>query len=227
MTGIYFSPSTQEHNRGIIPGYIEETEMNLIADIAIPLLKFNGFDVYRNDRTKDHVAAKNESNALWKAKKIQVHFALHSNAGGGAGTVSFTSGSANGRRLAECIYNEVAPLSPSKDRGVLVPTKKYTEVFSTLAPATLIEVAFHDNKEDAEWIRANHQEIAEAICKGLCKYFNVTFKMPQPISADIIAPEGFIYRVQVGAFGHKDNADVLVKKLNDLDMKAYVKLEPR
>lgn len=222
MPRIYFSPSTQERNQGVIPNYIEETEMNQIADIAIPLLKFNGFEVFRNDRTKDHVAAKNESNRIG----VDAHFALHSNAGGGEGTVIFTSGSKNGRRLAECIYNEVAPLSPSKDRGVLI-TAGFTEVVKTDAPACLLEVAFHDDKEDAEWIRANHQEIAEAICKGLCKYFNVTFKMPQPEATDVVAPEGFIYRVQVGAFGHKANADALVKKLNDLGMKAYTKLEPR
>ena len=196
MTGIYFSPSTQEHNAGAIPGYIEETEMNQIADIAIPLLKFNGFDVYRNDRTKDHIAAKNESNALYLAKKIQAHFALHSNAGGGEGTVAFTSGSTNGRRLAESIYNEVAPLSPSKDRGVLV-TSTFTEVVKTLAPATLLEVAFHDDKEDAEWIRANHQEIAEAICKGFCKYFGVTFK--KPTDKEVLKVDGYLNKETIKA----------------------------
>ena len=228
MPGIYFSPSTQEHNAGAIPNYIEENEMNQIADIAIPLLQFNGFTVFRNDRTKGHVEAKNESNILFKAGKIKVHFALHSNAGGGEGTVAFTSGSTSGRKLAESIYNEVAPLSPSKDRGVLIPRLKYTEVFGTYAPATLIEVAFHDDKEDAKWIRANHQEIAEAICKGFCKYFGVAFKMPVPVAADVIAPEGFIYRVRAGAFGHKKYADEQVKRLQEKGFKdAYAKLEPK
>lgn len=223
MPKIYFSPSTQEHNVGVIPGYIEEIEMNQIADIAIPLLKFNGFDVFRNDRTKDHIAAKNESNEIG----VDVHFALHSNAGGGEGTVAFTSGTENGRRLAQCVYNEVAPLSPSKDRGVQIPTKRLTEVYGTDAPATLLEVAFHDDKEDAQWIRENHQEIAEAICKGLCKYFGVTFQMPKPVVERTTAPEGFIYRVQCGAFNYEDNAQILVEKLEKAGFKAYAKLEKK
>jgi N-acetylmuramoyl-L-alanine amidase len=222
MPRIYFSPSTQERNAGVIPGYIEETEMNLIADIAIPLLQFNGFEVFRNDRTKDHIAAKNESNAIG----VDAHFALHSNAGGGEGTVAFTSGSEKGRRLAQCVYDEVAAISPSPDRGVRI-TKVFTEVVKTIAPATLIEVAFHDNLADAQWIQANHQEIAEAICRGLCKYFGVTFRKPEPIPEKVQAPEGFIYRVRAGAYTYAENAQIQVEKLEKAGFKAYVKLEPR
>jgi len=222
MPRIYFSPSTQEHNAGVIPGYIEETEMNLIADIAIPLLQFNGFTVYRNNRLRDHIAAKNESNSLG----VDAHFALHSNAGGGEGTVAFTSGSEKGSRLAKCVYDEVAAISPSPDRGVRI-TDVFTEVVKTDAPATLIEVAFHDNKADALWIQANHQEIAEAICRGLCKYFNVTFKMPAPVVERTTAPDGFIYRVRAGGYLYQDNAQIQVEKLAKAGFKAYVTLEKK
>ena len=222
MPRIYFSPSTQEHNAGVIPGYIEEVEMNQIADIAIPLLQFNGFEVFRNSPTMTHITAKDDSNRIG----VDAHFALHSNAGGGVGTVIFTSGSERGTRLATAIYNEVAPLSPSKDRGVQITTG-FTEVIKTNAPAALLEVAFHDNVADAEWIRANHEEIAEAICKGLCNYFGVTFKKPEPIPEKVQAPEGFIYRVRAGAYTYAENAQIQVEKLEKAGFKAYVKLEPR
>lgn len=222
MSKIYFSPSTQEHNAGVVPGYIEEIEMNLIADIAIPLLQFNGFEVFRNNRLRDHIAAKNESNSL----NVDAHFALHSNAGGGEGTVAFTSGSEKGSRLANCVYDEVAAISPSPDRGVRI-TKVFTEVVGTTAPATLIEVAFHDNLADAKWIQANHQEIAEAICRGLCKYFGVTFRMPTTVVNRVKAPEGFIYRVRAGGYLYEDNAQIQVEKLEKAGFKAYKTLEPR
>jgi len=222
MPRIYFSPSTQEHNAGVIPGYIEEIEMNQIADIAIPLLQFNGFEVFRNSPTMTHITAKDDSNRIG----VDAHFALHSNAGGGVGTVIFTSGSVKGTKLARCIYDRVAPLSPSKDRGVQITTG-FTEVIKTNAPAALLEVAFHDNVSDAEWIRANHQEIAEAICQGLCDYFGVTFRMPAPVVERVKAPEGMIYRVRAGAYSYEDNAQIQVEKLQAAGFQAYLKLEPR
>jgi len=217
MYRIYFSPSTQERNIGAISGYVEETEMNQIADIAIPLLKFNGFEVFRNDRTKDHIYAKDESNRIG----VDAHFALHSNAGGGVGTVMFTSGSVKGSKLAHAIYDEVAPLTPSRDRGVQLTTG-LTEVVKTNAPACLLEVAFHDNVADAQWIRDNHQVIAEAICRGLCKYFGVEFKLP---TVQTKAPEGMVYRVQVGAYSIKENADAMADKLRKDGYAPIVKLE--
>ena len=222
MPRLYLSPSTQEHNIGAIPGYVEEIEMNQIADILEPLLKYNGIEVFRNKPTMTHISSKDESNRIG----VDAHFALHSNAGGGEGTVIICSGYEKSKRLAQLVYDEVAPLSPSKDRGV-VTNRTYTEIGKTNAPAVILEVAFHDNKEDAEWIRANHQEIAEAICKGICKYFGIPFQKPEPPKPQTVAPEGYIYRVYAGAYAIGENADIQVEKLNKAGFKAYAKLEPR
>lgn len=212
---IYFSPSTQEHNAGAIPNYIEETVMNEIADIAIPILKYNGFEVFRNDRNKDHIAAKNESNALG----VDLHFALHSNAGGGEGTVIFYSGSTLGKKLATAIYNRVAPLTPSKDRGIQI-TKVFTEVVKTIAPACLLEVAFHDNVADAKFIVENREKIAIAICQGICDYFGVDLKLqPKPVVKKVA------YRVQVGYYGVEANAEAMQKLLKSKGFEAIIKEE--
>jgi N-acetylmuramoyl-L-alanine amidase len=221
MPRIYLSPSTQEHNIGIIPNYIEEVEMNQIADLMVPLLKFNGFEVLRNKPTMNHIQCKDESNAL----KVDYHFALHSNAGGGEGTVAYITGlNEAGSRITKAIYKKVAAISPAADRGVRITTG-LTEVIKTDAPAGLLEVAFHDDLEDAEWIRENHEEIAEAIVEGMCEGFGVTFKL---LSAPRErAPEGYIFRVQCGAFSYKDNAQILLEKLKAKGFNSYIKLESR
>ena len=38
------------------------------------------------------------------------------------------------------------------------------------------EIAFHDNGQDAIWIVQNKTRIAEALCKGVCDWFGVTYK---------------------------------------------------
>ncbi|MGN1433917.1 MAG: hypothetical protein ACI4XI_09480, partial [Ruminococcus sp.] len=39
-----------------------------------------------------------------------------------------------------------------------------------------VECEFHDTKTGSDWIRNNITNIGEAICKGLCSYFGVTYK---------------------------------------------------
>ena len=51
-------------------------------------------------------------------------------------------------------------------------TSSLYEIIRTNAPAVLLEVAFHDNPEDATWIINNEEQIAEAIVTGINNYFS-------------------------------------------------------
>jgi hypothetical protein len=82
----------------------------------------------------------------------------------------------------------------------------------TDAVAALIEVAFHDNPEDANFIINNTQQIAEAIAHGICDYVGVEFKLPK-VEKEETAEPGKLYRVQVGAFSKKENAENLAAEL--------------
>ncbi|MCH5248713.1 MAG: N-acetylmuramoyl-L-alanine amidase [Lachnospiraceae bacterium] len=44
------------------------------------------------------------------------------------------------------------------------------ELNGVTATATLLEVAFHDNAEDAKWIVDKMDQIADAIVTGICEY---------------------------------------------------------
>lgn len=172
MKKVYISPSTQENNIGIGDYGTEEYQMNIIADHLIPMLERCGFSVRRNKPEMSLRQVVVDSNA-WCP---DAHVAIHSNAGGGQGTeVWYYTGSVKGQKLAECLYNEVASLSPGKDRGIKNKTNFY-ELSQTIAPAIIIEVGFHDYMNDALWIKDAPKQIARAIAKGICNYFEVRFK---------------------------------------------------
>ena len=59
-----------------------------------------------------------------------------------------------------------------------VPTTTLGEVKRTRAPAVLVEVAYHDNTEDADWIRNNIDEIARNLVLSLADYFDIPFNLP-------------------------------------------------
>ncbi len=69
-----------------------------------------------------------------------------------------------------------------------------------------VEVEFHDTADGAKWIIENTKTIGEAICKGVCNYFGVTYK------SDSATLSGTLYRVQVGAFKEKSNAESCLQK---------------
>jgi hypothetical protein len=74
----YISPSTQEHNIYACGG-TEEYYANLIGDVVVSELKRHGIEIYRNKPTMTLQEVVRDSNS----KKPTIHFAIHSNAGGG------------------------------------------------------------------------------------------------------------------------------------------------
>lgn len=209
---IYISPSTQEHNFGAGAYGTEEQRMNEVADILVPRLIAHGFAVRRNNPawTLQKVVA--DSNA-WKP---DAHVAIHSNAGGGRGAeVWVFKKGFKAEKLARCIYGYLESITPVTDRGVRENPSLYETKYTT-APAVIVEVSFHDNADDARWIAANEGAIAEAVLHGICDYFNVVYKKPAPSKP--AGSDDVLYKVQVGAFAVKSNADKLMQELRS---KAY------
>jgi N-acetylmuramoyl-L-alanine amidase len=224
---VYLSPSTQENNIGTGGYGTEEKRMNQVADVVERLLKNSGITVIRNKPTMTLKQVVEDSNK----NKPDIHFAIHSNAGGGTGCevyawlVPDSKGGYKGTpgyRLAKAVYNEVSKITPMVDRGVKQGVHLY-EIKNTVAPAALIEIAFHDNPTDANWIINNIDNIGKAIARGICNYFGVPLKEPAPPKKPI--SNGKLYKVQVGAFKNRDNAEALLAKLKKAGFDGFIKFE--
>ena len=180
MPIIYLSPSTQEFNP-YYGGGNEEYYMNLIADAMEPYLAASGIQFTRN--TPDMTAA--SSIAASNAGNYDLHLALHSNAVG-SGQQSTVRGidvyyyptSVRGKRLAEIIANNLQMIYPLSGKVRTIPTTTLGEVRRTRAPSVLIEFAYHDNPQDADWIRNNIDEIARNVVISLTDYFGIPFRTP-------------------------------------------------
>ena len=177
MPYIYLSPSTQEFNP-YAGGGNEEYYMNLIADAIEPYLYASGIAFERN--TPDMTAA--QSIAASNAGNFDLHLALHSNASsdGSArgGEVYYYPTSVRGKRLAEIIANNLQMIYPLSGKVRTIPTTTLGEVRRTRAPSVLIEFAYHDNPQDADWIRNNIDEIARNVVISLTDYFGIPFRTP-------------------------------------------------
>lgn len=181
MPTVYLSPSTQEYNEYVTGAGTEEYFMNLIADATIPYLQQYGINYYRNTPEMTAGSSLRDSNS----KNVDFHIAIHSNASGpgqegtNRGTIVFYyPGSVGGERMAEIMVRNFREIYPLPDLVRAVTTTSIGEVSQTAAPAVLIEVAYHDNVEDANWIQNNIDAIGRAIANSANEYFAMAPQQP-------------------------------------------------
>ncbi len=192
MPKIFLSPSTQEFNP-YNGGGNEEQYMNLLADRMEPYLRASGITYVRNDPERGAAGAIADSNAAY----YDVHLALHSNAAPPqlAGQlrgidIYFSPASAESERLATIIANNFKSIYPLPDRSTARPTTTLGEVTRTRAVAVLCEIGYHDNAQDAAWLRGNLTPIAANLVQSLCDYFGIPFVQPQAVQRGMVATDG-------------------------------------
>lgn len=181
MPSVYLSPSTQENNY-YVNGGTEEQYMNLLCDQVIPYLNASGIAYTRNNRESSAGAAIRQANS----GNYDLYVALHSNAApeGQYGTkrgcdVYYYQYGRNSRRAAELFADDLRKIYPIPQLVRIVPTTTLGEVTQTQAPAVLLEIGFHDNVSDANWIKAHLSQIAWAVADGILRYFNLPLAQPQ------------------------------------------------
>ncbi len=179
---IYLSPSTQEYNSGIRgSGYTTEEEMmNKVADVVEEKLKKHHFTVYRNKPTM--TAGSSASDSL--KKDVDLHLAIHSNASPegeegeyiGVETWIYDQTCTEAKAIAEKLQEAVFSVYYNRygNRGVL-----YSVDIGGLRETNpayvhngiLIELAFHDNWNDAVWIVRNIDKIGTVLADALIDYY--------------------------------------------------------
>ncbi len=170
MYKVYLSPSTRAKSFGTNNFGTEEFRMNQIADIVErELLKTGEFAVYRNvnGMTIDEIIK--DSNDVGP----NVHVAIHSSYGNKLGCncyVRVEDDLSNG--IGKEIYKQLLSIYYNKnmDNG-LTYDKTITEIHKVNSAAIKIELGNRENKEDANWIIYNIENIGKAIAIGIEKGF--------------------------------------------------------
>lgn len=180
MSTIYLSPSVEESNE-YVKGGNEEYYMNLIVDAMVPYLRANKIDFTRNSpgfNLSDIIAQSNTG-------IYDLHLALHSNFSPENLTgilqgpdVYHYAYSEKGKKAADIIASNLKINYPNPDLVTVIPNTTLNELKKVKAPAVLVELAYHDNADDAQWIRDNINGIARILVASLAQYFGISFVDP-------------------------------------------------
>lgn len=187
MPNIYLSPSTQENNI-YVNGGTEEEWMNRLADALEPYLTASGIRYTRNTPQMTAASSIRASNA----GTYDLHLALHSNAapeglyGQRRGILVFYyPTSRDGQRVAHLMADNFKEIYPLPNNVRAEPSTTVGEVRRPRAVSVFLELGYHDNADDAAWIKSNLEASARTIALTLTEYFEIPFLTPRAYQSGV------------------------------------------
>jgi N-acetylmuramoyl-L-alanine amidase len=203
---------------GAVANNTKEKDLNLSIALACrDVLEKHGVSV-RMSRTKDENDTLSSEIAECNTYSPDLAIDIHNNAGGGDGAeVFYHHGGGKGKTLAENILAEIVKVGQNS-RGI--KTRKnsqgkdyYGFIREVSAPAVIVECAFVDNAEDIKILstESKRQAVGEAIAKGVLSTLGIE-----------IQPKNSLYRVQVGAYLLKSNAEDMQRKIKAVGFDAFI-----
>ena len=220
---VYISPSDQTENRYTWGNTNEHAQCQKIAEAEAAALRRSGVEVKLAAFGTTMAQRCAESDA-WRA---DIHNCVHTNACNKQvmGTRLFCYAiPGKGYDACKAVFNELAPLSPGTSENIQANSRLY-EVRTPAAPTVYCECEFHDTVEGAKWIVEHTTEIGEAIAKGLCKYLGVKYVPAQtqkPAEEPKADTGDVLYRVQVGAFANRANAEKMLDRLKKAGFSGFI-----
>ena len=202
---------------GAVANGAKEKDLNLsIAKACRDELKRHGVEV-RMSRSNDENDPLSEEIRECNAYSPDLAVDIHNNAGGGDGAeVFYHYGGGRSKTLAENILGEIVKVGQNS-RGAKVRKNSqgkdyYGFIRETTAPAVIVECAFVDNASDLKILASESlkKSMGEAIAKGILKTLGVEIQGER------------LYRVQVGAYLLKSNAEDMQKKIKAVGFDAFI-----
>lgn len=215
--GHYIGTSGKRCLKKLDPEETREWWLNdRIADKVEKLLQaYTGYELLRTDDTtgKKDIALANRTKAANNFKAdfyLSIHHNAGINGGSGGGIVAYVykKASAEAIEWQKALYNALIEATGLKgNRSNPLPKANLHEVRETKMPAVLLELGFMDSKTDVPIILTEEyaDKCAGAIVKVLVERGKLTKK----------PAETKLWRVQVGAYSKRENAEKVAKALKN------------
>ncbi|MED3783451.1 N-acetylmuramoyl-L-alanine amidase [Geobacillus stearothermophilus] len=205
----------------------KDLTLNIVKKIGNLLNDYEGVEVHYT-RTDDRFLELSERAAIANKLKADYFISVHINAGGGTGFESYIF---NNTKDAKTIaYQNVIHAEIMKGIGNVTDRGKkranYAVLRETHMPAILTENLFIDNANDAAKLKSEQflLQVAHGHVIGLEKAFGLKKKakpQPQPKPQQKVSDKK-LYRVQVGAFADRENAERLAEELKKKGYPVYI-----
>lgn len=232
MTKIFIDPGHGGTDPGAVGNGLREKDLTLAISKRIESILKKEYEntSVKLSRIGDQTLSLKQRTDMANAWKADYLVSIHINAGGGEGYETFSyNGSYNGKaatnKKRDLIHDEIIKATGFKNRGK--KEANFHMVRESRMPACLTESGFIDNARDALLLKQPSflDKIARGHVNGLAKALGLKKKKaaskpaPKPSKP---AASGKLYRVQVGAFADKKNAEKLAAELKKKGYNVYI-----
>ena len=202
---------------GAVANGVKEKDLNLsIAKACRDVLVKHGVEV-KMSRSKDENDTLSEEIKECNAFSPDLAVDIHNNAGGGDGAeVFYHYGGGKSKTLAENILGEIVKVGQNS-RGAKIRKNAngkdyYGFIRETACPAVIVECAFVDNDSDLKILatESDRQKVGQAIAKGVLKTLGIEIQGEKR------------YKVQVGCYLYRENAEDMQKKIKAVGFDAFI-----
>lgn len=213
----------------IDPNQTREWTLNsrICNKIQEKLKSYDGYEVIRVDDTtgKTDVSLEtrvSKANSFNADLYLSMHHNAGINGGSGGGVCAFVYPytDQNTRDWQKALYNAIIDHTGLKgNRATPIAQANFHVLRETYMPAVLIEAGFMDSKTDVPIILTEDfaDKVAEACVEVIAERGGLTKKTTKPTTE-----KKTIYRVQVGAFSVKSNAENMKAKLKADGYDAFI-----
>jgi N-acetylmuramoyl-L-alanine amidase len=217
MAKVFIGAGHGGSDPGAVANGVKEKDLNLSIALACKdMLERHGVSV-KMSRTKDENDTLSEEIAECNVFSPDLAIDIHNNAGGGDGAeVYYHYGGGKSKTLAENILADIVKVGQNS-RGAKIRKNSsgkdyYGFIRETSCPAVIVECAFVDNASDLKILatESDRQRVGRAIAKGILKTLGVELQGER------------LYRVQVGAYLLKSNAEDMQKKIKAVGFDAFI-----
>lgn len=202
----------------------EVTEARRVVDRIYEMCKAMGIEVYKYHDTSSSSSQNLANIANWHNKfkdgiDVSIHFNCYNHTSNSMGTeVCYYSQS----ELANKVSSAISKASGLKNRGGKERKGLYV-LRHTNKPMILIEVCFLDSSYDVQ----KYQENFDNICSAIIEALTGKVYMSRPVSVpnqntNNNSNNDKIYRLQVGAYKIKSNAEEMQQKLKKLGIDSII-----
>ncbi len=214
MVKVFLDPGHGGSDPGALGNGLREKDIVLSVTPKIgEILKNHNVEVYYS-RTTDVFVDLSErarkANNIGANIFVSIHCNAYDGTAKGVETYSYP-GIAQGAKLSKNILDSIIASGVyTSNRGT--KTANFAVLRETNMTAALVEMAVIDNPQDANILKNRQNDLAKAIAKGILNYLGIPYKE---------TPSG-LYRVQVGAFSIRENAQKLVYELKNRGYDAII-----
>jgi len=198
----------------------------IVAKVIEKLKAYENVEILRTDdptgKRDVPLAERTRSANNWRA---EVYLSIHHNAGIGGGTgggivvYRHPQSSKSSQEYQGKIYNKlIAHTGLNGNRSNPLAEANLHMVRETKMPALLLELGFMDSRTDVPVILTDKyaEQCADAIVEFLVEEFKLkkVVVAPPPVK-DFILPDGKFFRVVVGSYQSRNNAERIQKELSE------------